>query len=299
MLLNRVQAVSPLFQSTQFGFATKSLKLIKIRMKAVESIKKITKANKMVAASKMRQDVDRLEKAKFFGVGSIDKIIASETYLHKKKTPVVVKKTLLVPLTSDKGLCGATNSNIVREVKHIVKGDRSAYKIFVVGDKGSIALSRPFPDILEHAITNITTPLNFPTAAAIASHILQHARDCEKILIVYNEFKNVVSQILRRAEVMNKPEFLNTFKYVVRHDPEDSEIAPTSEFFYEFYLATKLYNALLNNIASEQSSRMNAMENASKNAGEILDNLTLEYNKARQAKITMELCEIISGAAAV
>jgi F-type H+-transporting ATPase subunit gamma len=98
---------------------------------------------------------------------------------------------------------------------------------------------------------------------------------------------------------MNKVEFMNTFKYVIRHDTEDVSITATSEFFYEFYVATRFYHAILNNIASEQSSRMNAMENASKNAGEILESLTLDYNKARQAKITMELCEIISGAAAV
>jgi len=129
--------------------------------------------------------------------------------------------------------------------------------------------------------------------------VLTQAKDCEKIVVLYNEFKNVISQVLKKMELMNKTEFLNTFKYVVRHDPEDAEIGPTSEFFYEFYVATRLYHALLNNIASEQSSRMNAMENASKNAGEILETLTLDYNKARQAKITMELCEIISGAAAV
>lgn len=267
MLLNRVQAVSPLLYNSNFGFATKSLKLIKIRMKAVESIKKITKAMKMVAASKMKQDVGRLEKAKFFGVGTIDKIINSETYLHKKKAPVNVKKTMLVPITSDKGLCGGTNSTIVREVKNIVKQDRNAYKLFVIGDKGSIALSRPMPDLMEHAITNITTPINFPTAAAIASQVLANAKDCEKIVVVYNEFKNVISQVLKKMELMNRVEFLNTFKYVVKHDAEDSEIGPTSEFFYEFYVASRLYHAILNNIASEQSSRMNAMENASKNAG--------------------------------
>jgi len=97
--------------------------------------------------------------------------------------------------------------------------------------------------------------------------------------------------------VMSRNEFLQTFKFVVKHDPED--MTQHSNLFYDFYISTLFYHAMLNNIASEQSSRMNAMENASKNAGEILDALTLEYNKARQAKITMELCEIISGAAAV
>lgn len=98
---------------------------------------------------------------------------------------------------------------------------------------------------------------------------------------------------------MTKEEFLKSFRYVVKHDAEEPDLSHASHFFYEFYVNTMFYNALLNNTASEQSARMNAMENASKNAGEILEKLTLEYNKARQAKITMELCEIISGAAAV
>jgi F-type H+-transporting ATPase subunit gamma len=118
-------------------------------------------------------------------------------------------------------------------------------------------------------------------------------------MIIYNEFKNVISQIQKKAEVLTRDEFMKSFKYVVKHDAEEPDLIHASQFFYEFYVNTMFYNAMLNNIASEQSSRMNAMENASKNAGEILDKLTLEYNKARQAKITMELCEIISGAACV
>ncbi len=102
----------------------------------------------MVAASKMKQDVSRLESAKGFGVGSVQKVIDSETYIEKKKAAFTPKKYMLVPITSDKGLCGGVNSSIVREVKSIVKEDRSAYKIFSVGDKGSIALCRPMPDLL-------------------------------------------------------------------------------------------------------------------------------------------------------
>ena len=96
---------------------------------------------------------------------------------------------------------------------------------------------------------------------------------------------------------MNRNEFMNSFKFVTKHDPEP--MTQHSQLFYDFYISSIFYNAFLNSTASEQSSRMNAMENASKNAGEILEKLTLEYNKARQAKITMELCEIISGASAV
>lgn len=96
---------------------------------------------------------------------------------------------------------------------------------------------------------------------------------------------------------MNRAEFSQQFKFVTKHDPDS--MSQHSDLFYDFYISSIFYHAILNNVASEQSSRMNAMENASKNAGEILTKLTLDYNKARQAKITMELCEIISGAAAV
>lgn len=126
---------------------------------------------------------------------------------------------------------------------------------------------------------------------------MENSTGCQKILLLYNEFKNVISQIQRKVEVMTRGEFFDLFNKVVKHDP--NEMTQHPNIFYDFYVATTFYNAMLNNIASEQSSRMNAMENASKNAGEIVDKLTLDYNKARQAKITMELCEIISGAAAV
>lgn len=98
---------------------------------------------------------------------------------------------------------------------------------------------------------------------------------------------------------MTRKNFLKNFKYVVRHEIAEPEKDFSQHHFYDFYLASSVYHALLNNIASETSARMNAMENASKNAGEILDKLTLDYNKARQAKITTELCEVISGASAV
>ena len=98
---------------------------------------------------------------------------------------------------------------------------------------------------------------------------------------------------------MTKDDFMKSFKYVVKHDAEEPDLVHAAQFFYEFYVNSLFYHAMLNATASEQSSRMNAMENASKNAGEIVQKLTLEYNRLRQSKITMELCEIISGASAV
>lgn len=107
----------------------------------------------------------------------------------------------------------------------------------------------------------------------------------------------MITNVRTTVEVMSRGEFANSFKFVTKHDPDS--MTQHTELFYDFYISALFYNILLNSIASEQSSRMNAMENASKNAGEIVEALTLEFNKARQAKITMELCEIISGASAV
>ena len=121
----------------------------------------------MVAASKMRQDVARLERAKAFGVGSVQRIIDSEPYLNKKKPNFTAKKWMLVPITSDKGLCGGVNSGIVREIKAMVKADRNAYQIFSVGDKGSVALSRSMSDIMDNAITHVNSPINFPTGCPL------------------------------------------------------------------------------------------------------------------------------------
>ena len=117
--------------------------------------------------------------------------------------------------------------------------------------------------------------------------------------MIFNEFKNVVVQFLRKQEILSKKEFLRLFKLVFKHKITHPGPQYSSHYFYDFYVCAAFYNGLLNNLASEQSSRMNAMENASKNAGEIVNKLALEFNKARQGKITQELSEIVSGAAAV
>lgn len=102
---------------------------------------------------------------------------------------------MIVPFTSDKGLCGGVNSSIVREIKHIVNVNREAYKIFTIGEKSTVALVRPFPDLLVYSINQILTPINFPTACSVGHNILAAGSDCDNILIVYNEFKNAISQV--------------------------------------------------------------------------------------------------------
>ena len=207
---------------------------------------------------------------------------------------------VFVPITSDKGLCGAVNSSIVRDVKKFVVGkNRSKIQIFSIGDKGSVGMVRPFPDMLKYSISQIGTPYNYPVVMAMAVHVTNISQDADKIVVIYNEFKSAISYVQRHMELMPKKRFLEMMQYAKLYNQTLPDKNTSNPALYDLYLTSNIWVAFLNNAASEQSARMQAMENASKNAGEILDKLTLQYNKARQARITMELVEIISGASAL
>ena len=287
-------------QVQQRGFAV-SEKQLKIRMKSVGSIGKITKAMKMVSASKMKGDLARLAAGKEFGANAVDMLFKSDQFMQRKMPPEPQDPAiLLVPISSDKGLCGATNSTIVRNVKSYVQGvNRSKAKIFSIGEKGSVGFVRPFPDLLKTSISQVGTPYNYPTVMAMSTHISEMSQDSDKIVVVYNEFKSAISSVVRYMELMPKKRFLESMQYAKLYNQTLPDKNTSNPALYELYLTSNLWVAFLNNAASEQSARMNAMENASKNAKEIFDGLTLQYNKARQARITMELVEIISGASAL
>lgn len=275
--------------------------MLKTRMKSVNSIRKITKAMKMVAASKMRGDLIRLENGKNFGHNAVDMIFKSDTYMQRRNMDVAADpKELLVPISSDKGMCGGINSGIMRDVRTYVESrNRSKLAIFSLGDKGTIAIARPMPDLLKVGVAEIQTPYNYPTVMALAEHVIQQSEDSEKIVLFYNEFKSAISTIIRHTELMPRKMFLETMKFGRLYNQTLPDKNTSNPALYELYVTSTLWVAFLNNAASEQSARMNAMENASKNAKEILDKITLKYNQARQARITMELVEIISGASAL
>jgi len=134
---------------------------------------------------------------------------------------------------------------------------------------------------------------------AMAQYITNQSKDADKIVVVYNEFKSAISYVARHMELLPQRRFLEAMKFAKLYNQTLPDKNTSNPALYELYLTSNLWVAFLNNAASEQSARMNAMENASKNAKEILDGLTLQYNKARQARITMELVEIISGASAL
>jgi F-type H+-transporting ATPase subunit gamma len=210
-------------------------------------------------------------------------------------------KQCIVPITSDRGLCGAINSGIIREIKYKIahSQNRNHYSIVTIGEKGTSALIRQFPDLLKMSITEVSTPLNFANVSAIASKISAHAVGHDKIIVYFNEFKSAIKTIVRELELFSREKFLEITRSLKKYNQEYPDKWTANPALYELYISSNLYHAYLNNIASEQSSRMTAMENASKNAKELVEKLKLEYNKARQARITMELVEIISGAAAV
>jgi len=287
--------------ATQHRTFAVSEKQLRIRMKSVNSIRKITAAMKMVSASKMKQDLARLAAGKNFGVNAVDMIFKSDQFMQRKMGQDPSDPTLvIVPITSDKGLCGAVNSTIVREIKKMVPNvNRSKTSIFSIGDKGSVGFVRPFPDMLKTSISQIGTPYNYPTVMAMAVNIQNMSKDADKVLIIYNEFQSAISYTVRHMELLPQRRFLESMKFAKLYNQTLPDKNTSNPALYELYLTSNLWVAFLNNAASEQSARMNAMENASKNAKEILEGLTLKYNKARQARITMELVEIISGASAL
>jgi len=168
--VQRLSSNSLVLHEARRSFAV-SEKQIKQRRKSVMSIAKITKAMKMVAASKMRGELQRLDAGKKFGFNSVDMIFKSDMYLQRKAPVQDIHDAseYIIPLTSDRGLCGGINSNIVREIKGYVKDkNRSKIRIMPVGEKGSIAMIRPFPDMIKMSISDIGSPCNYPTIMAIS-----------------------------------------------------------------------------------------------------------------------------------
>jgi F-type H+-transporting ATPase subunit gamma len=197
-------------------------------------------------------------------------------------------------------MCGSINAGVIRGVRDYVKnGNRSKITLFSVGDKGTVGFARPMGDILKVGISEVSTPYNYPTVMALTNHIITAGESSDKITVFYNEYVSAIATIIRRLEIIPRKRFLDTLKYGKLYDMTLPDKNTANPALYELYVTSNLWVAFLNNAASEQSARMTAMENASKNAGEIVDKLTLQYNKARQARITMELVEIISGAMAL
>jgi len=310
MLSNAFRRVAPSVLRTNYGVVSTlpgqinqvrfaSEKAIKERMDSTANINKITETMKMVSSSKMKQDEARLLSARPYqswvnGLHptkqSLDSFIAQMDSLPQKN--------LFLLCTSDKGMCGAINSSMGRYFKaflpKLMKTKKDA-SLFIIGDKGRGQLAKAFPENIAQVCSDAKAPYSFTLASAIAQDVAPMKADAVHVV-----FQKYVSAIAYEATVitLTPPDAMSSEPYV-EYEFEPDNKPELLEDMWEMSLATSIYTSMLETAASEQSSRMNAMENASKNGNELLKALSIEYNRARQARITTELCEIISGASAL
>ena len=290
-----------------------NLKDLKNRIESVKSTRKITKAMQMVAAAKLRKAQEAAEQARPYAEKMsivIEKLAFSTN--ASSNSPLLVgngkdKTHLIIVATSERGLCGAFNSSIVRlaknHINHLIS-DGNHIKILTIGKKGREQLKRDFGDyMIEHVDLSEIKKISYDNASNISDNIISKFFDNEFDIatIFYNQFESVISQIPQSSQLipikfksdeLTNDDKISNFVY----EPDEQEII---EDLLPKAISTKVFTALLENGASEQGARMSAMDNATRNAGEMIDKLTIQFNRSRQAAITNELIEIISGAEAL
>ncbi len=287
-----------------------SLKDLKIRIESVKSTRKITKAMQMVAAAKLRRAQESAENARPYAERM--EAVLSNLASGVKDSPTAPRLLagtgreqthLVVVATSERGLCGGFNSTIVRLARaHTLKleGEGKAVKILTVGKKGREQLRRDHADkMVAHVDLGAVKRVGYADAAEIAQQIIArfNAGEFDVCTIFYNRFQSVISQV-PTARRLIPASFEPTEAAASQYEYEPDEEAILADLLPRG-LATQVFTALLENGASEQGARMSAMDNATRNAGEMIDKLTIVYNRSRQQAITSELIEIISGAEAL
>jgi len=283
---------------------------LKNRIASVKSTRKITKAMQMVASAKLRRAQDAAQAGRPYAerfnavmAGLTASVGASEGGPKLLTGTGSDQTQLLVVMTAERGLCGGFNSNIVKLARIAAKqllAEGKTVKILTVGKKGRESLKREFGALLvDHVDLSDVKRVGYDNASAIAQNVLHRfdAGEFDVAKIFYSEFGSVVNQIPTELQVIPaKFEAVTDEGTVYDYEPSEegilADLLPRS-------VATQIFTALLENAASEQGARMSAMDNATRNAGEMIDKLTIQYNRSRQAKITNELIEIISGAEAL
>ena len=290
-----------------------SLKSFRLRIRSVQSTQKITKAMKMVAAAKLRRAQEQAMAARPYAE-AMDKVLAALGQSFKGTGPRLLAGTgsdkvqLVVVAAADRGLCGAFNSSIVREARRAIRAliaEGKTVKVLAVGRKGRDQLRRDFAQNIVETITDLGRPrLGFGDAQKVAKRVMEmfEAGEFDVATVIFNRFKSAMTQIVTVQQLIPPPP-----------PSEDTAPATVGGAVYEFEpdeaeiladllprnLTVQIFRALLENAASFYGSQMTAMDNASRNAGDVIKKLTLQMNRSRQASITKELIEIISGAEAV
>ena len=286
-----------------------SLDDLKKRITSVKSTQKITKAMKMVAAAKLKRAQDSAEKGRPYSQKMNNVILnLSSGISDKSNAPKLLSGTgneqihLCVVMTSDRGLCGGFNANIIKKAKSYflrLKEEGKELKIITVGSKGNDQLKRLYGDkIIENISFKNSKNANYFDAEKVGKIIIEkfEKEEFDICTIFFNQFKNVITQIPQAQQIIP----LNTENNDDNSSDESYEFEPDEDEILNNLLpkniSTQIFKAMLENSASEQGARMSAMDNASRNAGEMVDKLSIQYNRSRQAAITKELIEIISGA---
>ena len=287
-----------------------SLDDLKKRIKSLKSTQKITKAMKMVAAAKLRKAQESAEKGRPYSQKMQNIILNLTNSINDpQNAPKLLvgngndKTYLCLVLTADRGLCGGFNSNICKLAKTNFKkilNEGKELKIITVGSKGLDQIKREYGKyVIKKFSFKDKKKITFVEAETIGNEIINlfNNNEFDKCILFYNNFKNVITQIPQAQQIIPAEKKLaveenkNSISY--EFEPDEDEIL---EDLLPKNISTQVFKAFLENAASEQGSRMTAMDNATRNAGDLVDKLTINYNRSRQASITKELIEIISGA---
>ncbi len=289
-----------------------SLKDLKIRIDSVKSTRKITKAMQMVAAAKLRRAQEAAEASRPYAQ-RFHAVMAGLAHAAKDAgdAPVLLKGTgsdrthLLVVMTSERGLCGGFNSSIVKMAKLKIEellSQGKTVKVMTVGKKGREQLKREYSKLfIQHVDLSEVRKLGYANAQDIATSILGRfdAGEFDVATIFFNTFQSVIAQVPTATQIIPaafEAGEVSAAATVYEYEPDQDAILNA---LLPRGVATAIFSARLENAASEQGARMSAMDNATRNAGDMIDKLTIEFNRSRQAVITNELIEIISGAEAL
>ena len=289
-----------------------SLKDLRNRISSVKSTKKITSAMKMVAAAKLKRAQDNAEKTRPYArkmseiVNSLVENNKSKEFKFSEKKTKKTRNILLIVCSADRGLCGGFNGSIIKFSKKLsekIINDGGQVSYIFVGKKAYQSLQRFCGESILDFFSDIANPsIKFELASSIRDKILELFLNdsMDECYLIYTEFKSAISQTVQSLKLLplNALETNDKNSSNKSYDFEPSEEEILNEIIPK-NIAIQIHTALLDNLASEQGSRMTAMDNATRNANDMIDNLTLFYNRSRQALITKELIEIISGAEAV
>jgi len=290
-----------------------SLKDIRARIESTKNTQQITKAMKLVSAAKLRKAQNNVVNMRPFAL-TLRKVIADIAITKKIAHPLMetkseTKRVLLVVLSSDRGLCGAFNSNVIRFTESYLKSNKdnlSVIDLFVIGRKAGDYFSKRGIQVVT-TLTRLDKDISYKMASEVADKIMQGFLDghYDEVKIVHNEFKSAISQVVCCETILPIDIAFSSF------DQSDDGVGFARDMIYEpapeaiidqvitKHFEMQVYRCMCESVASEHGARMTAMENSSNNARDMIASLTLTYNKLRQEKITTELTEIVSGAEAL